>query len=65
MEHLKMHSVSKIDENVNKIAQLFPNCITEAKSDDGKITKKIDFDLLKQELSSILVDGREELYQFT
>lgn len=65
MEHLKMHSLNKIDENVSKIAELFPNCVTEAKADDGSITKKIDFDLLKQELSNTLVEGREERYQFT
>lgn len=65
MEHLKMHSMNKIDENVSKIAQLFPNCVTEAKADDGTITKKIDFDMLKQELSSTVVEGREERYQFT
>ena len=65
MEHLKMHSMNKIDENVSKIEQLFPNCVTEAKADDGTITKKIDFDMLKQELSSTLVEGREERYQFT
>ena len=65
MEHLKMHSLNKIDENVSKIAQLFPNCVTEAKGENGEITKKIDFDMLKQELSSVLVEGREERYQFT
>ena len=65
MEHLKMHSMNKIDENVSKIAQLFPNCVTEAKDENGEITKKIDFDMLKQELSSTLVEGREERYQFT
>lgn len=65
MTHLKMHSLDKIDENVSKIAQLFPNCVTEAKADDGTITHKIDFDMLKQELSNSLVEGREERYQFT
>lgn len=65
MNHLKMHSLNKIDENVSKIAALFPNCVTEAKADDGSITKKIDFDMLKQELSSTIVEGREERYQFT
>lgn len=65
MEHLKMHSLNKIDENVSKIAQLFPNCVTEAKDDNGEITHKIDFDMLKQELSNTLVEGREERYQFT
>lgn len=65
MTHLKMHSMNKIDENVLKIARLFPNCVTEAKADDGTITHKIDFDMLKQELSNSLVEGREERYQFT
>ena len=65
MDHLKMHSMNKIDENVSKIAQLFPNCVTEAKDENGEITHKIDFDMLKQELSHSLVEGREERYQFT
>ena len=65
MEHLKMHSLNKIDENINKIAQFFPNCITEAKDENGEITHKIDFDMLKQELSTSIVEGREERYQFT
>lgn len=63
--HLKMHSLNKIDENIAKIAQLFPNCVTEAKGENGEITHKIDFDMLKQELSSTVVEGREERYQFT
>ena len=65
MDHLKMHSMNKIDENISKIAQLFPNCVTEAKGENGEITHKIDFDMLKQELSYSLVEGREERYQFT
>lgn len=64
-DHLKMHSLNKIDENIAKIAQLFPNCVTEAKGENGEITKNIDFDMLKQELSHSLVEGREERYQFT
>lgn len=65
MNHLKMHSLNKIDENVSKIAQLFPNCVTEAKDENNEITHKIDFDMLKQELSTSIVEGREERYQFT
>lgn len=65
MNHLKMHSLNKIDENVSKIAQIFPNCVTEAKDENGEITHKIDFDMLKQELSTSIVEGREERYQFT
>ena len=64
-EHLKMHSLNKTDENIAKIAQLFPNCVTEAKDENGKIVHKVDFDMLKQELSAGLVEGREERYQFT
>lgn len=60
-----MHSMNKIDENIAKIATLFPNCVTEAKDENGEITHKIDFDMLKQELSHSLVEGREERYQFT
>ena len=60
-----MHSMNKIDENIAKIATLFPNCVTEAKGENGEITHKIDFDMLKQELSHSLVEGREERYQFT
>ena len=65
MTHLKMHSLNRIDENIAKIATLFPNCVTEAKDENGEIVHKIDFDMLKQELSTTLVDGREERYQFT
>ncbi|WP_439797783.1 site-specific DNA-methyltransferase [Treponema porcinum] len=64
-DHLKMHSLNKIDENIAKIARLFPNCVTEAKDENGELTHKIDFDMLKQELSHSLVEGREERYQFT
>lgn len=64
MDKLKMHSVNKVDENVEKIARLFPNCVTETIVDE-KLTKVIDFDMLKQELSSFVVEGRDERYQFT
>mgnify|MGYP003814751319 CR=1 FL=1 len=59
-----MHSVNKVDENVERIGKLFPNCVTETIVDD-KLTKVIDFDMLKQELSSFVVEGRDERYQFT
>lgn len=64
MDKLKMHSINKVDENIEKIENLFPNCVTEAKV-DGKITKVVDFDKLKQELSNFVVEGRDERYQFT
>jgi len=64
MDKLKMHSINKIDDNIEKIENLFPNCVTEAKV-DGQLTKVVDFDKLKQELSDFVVEGRDERYQFT
>lgn len=64
-EKLKMHSINKVDENIRRIGDLFPNCLTERLGEDGKPEVCIDFDMLKQELSSVVVDGNEERYQFT
>ena len=60
-----MHSVNKVDENIAKIGALFPNCLTERKNDNGEVEYAIDFDMLKQELSAVVVEGNEERYQFT
>lgn len=65
MDKLKLHSVNKVDENIEKIGKLFPNCITERKNEKGEVEYAIDFDMLKQELSSVVVEGSEERYQFT
>ncbi len=64
-EKLKMHSINKVDENIRRIGELFPNCLTERLGEDGKPEVCIDFDMLKQELSSVIVEGSEERYQFT
>ncbi|PST65469.1 hypothetical protein AYI77_19105 [Shewanella algae] len=63
MDKLKMHSPNIVDQNIDKLAQLFPNCVTETKGDDGKLRKAIDFDQLKQELSRNIVEGPQERYQ--
>jgi adenine-specific DNA-methyltransferase len=63
MDKLKMHSPNFVDQNIEKLATLFPNCVTEAKNTLGELTKSIDFDLLKQELSSNIVEGPQERYQ--
>ncbi len=65
MDKLKMHSVNKVDENIAKIGALFPNCLTERKNENGGVEYAIDFDMLKQELSTVVVEGNEERYQFT
>lgn len=65
MDKLKMHSVNKVDENIEKIGKLFPNCVTERRGENGEIEHAIDFDMLRQELSAVIVEGNEERYQFT
>ena len=65
MDKLKMHSINKVDENIEKIGKLFPNCITERKNEKGEVEYAIDFDMLKQELSAVVVEGNDERYQFT
>jgi adenine-specific DNA-methyltransferase len=54
-----------VDENIKKIAELFPNCLTERLDENGKPEVAIDFDQLRQELSKDIVEGPEERYQFT
>jgi len=58
-----MHSPNLVDTNIEKISALFPNCITETKDEHGELKKAIDFDLLKQELSQVLVEGEQERYR--
>ncbi|HBD7328263.1 site-specific DNA-methyltransferase [Legionella pneumophila] len=58
-----MHSKDITEENIEKISALFPNCITEATDEQGRLRKKIDFDLLRQELSREIVEGPQERYQ--
>lgn len=65
MDRLKMHSVNRVDENIKKIYEMFPNCVTERKNKRGEVEHAVDFDMLKQELSPVIVEGREERYQFT
>ena len=62
MEKLNMYSSDFTEENIKKLAELFPNCITESKDDKVNIKKSIDFDLLRQELSNNIVEGPQERY---
>lgn len=58
-----MHSPDLTQDNIAKLAELFPNCITEAQGEDGTLKQAIDFDQLRQELSDHVVDGPRERYQ--
>jgi len=62
MEKMKMHSPNLTQENIARIRELFPGCVTEAQGDDGKLRLAVDFDQLRQELSESIVEGPQERY---
>ena len=63
MNKLKMHSPDLTQANIDKLAELFPNCLTETRGADGEVKRSIDFDQLRQELSTSIVEGPQERYQ--
>lgn len=65
MDKLKMQTANKADENFKKLAALFPNAVTETINENGEVVRAIDKDVLMQEISCTVVDGKEERYQFT
>lgn len=65
MERLKMQSHNVIGSNIQKIAQLFPQCVTERLGKDSKPELGIDFEKLQAELSDEVIGEGEERYQFT
>ena len=60
-----MQTTNVVDENIKKIGELFPNCLTETLDENGRTQTAIDFDQLRQELSKDIVEGPEERYQFS
>ena len=62
MDKLKMHSPNLTEDNIARIRDLFPGCVTEARGEDGSVALKVDFDQLRQELSSSIVEGPQERY---
>lgn len=65
MDKLKMHTPNKADENFHKLAALFPNAVTETINENGEVVRAIDKDVLMQEISTTVVEGKDERYQFT
>ena len=65
MKKLNIITAEMAEKNIEIMGQMFPNCLTEKKNDEGKIVKAIDFDKLRQELADSVVEGPEERYQFT
>lgn len=64
MDKMKFETVSLTERNIDRIAELFPNVVTEVKDADGTVRRAVDFDALKAELSDGAVEGRE-CYEFT
>lgn len=64
MDKMRMETPDLTAQNIDKIAALFPNCITETKGSDGKLKRAVNFDLLRQMLSGDVVEG-DEAYEFT
>jgi adenine-specific DNA-methyltransferase len=62
MEKLKMHTPDHTAQNIQKLAELFTDCVTEIRGEAGKVTQGIDFDQLRQELSGSIVEGPRERY---
>ncbi len=65
MDKMKMQTANKADENFKKLAEMFPNAVTETINENGEVVRAIDKDVLMQEISCKVVDGNEERYQFT
>ena len=64
MEKMKLETSDLTAQNIEKIGALFPNCVTETVDENGKQKKAINFDMLRQMLSSDVVEG-DEAYEFT
>jgi len=62
MNKLKMHSPNLTEDNIARLRDLFPSCVTEAKGEDGSVKLAVDFDQLRQELSDTIVEGPQERY---
>ena len=65
MDRLKMQTENKADANFRKLAELFPDVVTETIDENGEVVRAIDKDALLQEISAKVIDGREERFQFT
>src|SRR5690606_25369469 len=64
MDKLKMHSPDLSQDNIAKIRELFPGCVTEARDETtGAVRLAVDFDQLRQELSDHIVEGPQERYR--
>jgi len=64
MEKMRMESIDMTAQNIDKIAALFPNCVTETVDENGTLKEAINFDMFRQILFEDVLDG-DETYKFT
>ena len=64
MDKMRMETPDLTQSNIEKLAALFPVCVTEAQGEDGKLKKAVNFELLRQMLSDAVLEG-DEAYEFT
>lgn len=64
MDKLKMETPDLTQANIEKLGALFPACVTEARGEDGGLKKAVNFELLRQMLSDVVLEG-DEAYEFT
>ena len=57
MKKLSMKTVDIVQNNIERISEIFPDCVTESKDDTGQVRRKVDFDRLRQELSDEILEG--------
>ncbi len=62
MEKMKMRSPNLTQDNITRIKELFPGCVTEAHDENDTLKLAVDFDQLRQELSESIVEGPQERY---
>ena len=66
MNKPKFETPDMVEKNIEKLAEIFPNCITEARDENGKLKKAVNFEMLQQILSTEFPpEGSPERYEFT
>lgn len=65
MDKLDMRTDNIADKNFEALSKLFPNAVTEKINENGEVVRAIDADILRQEISCEVVEGKDERYQFT
>ena len=62
MKKMKLHTPNLAETNIDRIREIFPNCVTEAHDEKGQLRLAVDFDMLRQELSDHIVEGPERYH---